>query len=768
MNRVLQVIREMHRRSIWQVLGIYLVGSWLGYQVILGLTDGLGLPNWVPGLAVVLFLVGLPVVLATAFVQEGLPRGAGSTLDPTLFPEHDVVAATRAAGDADVATAGSRLQRLMTWRRSMGAGVIAFACLALVTTGFLSTRALGIGPAASLLAAGVITEAERVVITDFESVGGDTTLARLVTEAFRVDFARSTLVRPVDPTAVREVLRLMGRTDLPRLDAELGREIALRDGVHLVITGEITSAAGTHVLTARLMSAETGEVLAAHRETARGDDQLIGAIDKLSRALRERTGESLRTLRRTEPLAQVTTPSLEALRKFTDARRAAGWQADPGRSRQLLEEAVALDSGFAAAHLALATNYSNAYNPERALAAAAAAERFQERLSAADRIRLRAQVHNIRNEYSAAAAAWEQHVALTPNSVMALNNLAMAYVGMQDYERALQYFERAARADSTRPLPYANVGEALVMLGRIEEGQRAFQRAAAIAPSPWSVVGAAAAPYAAGDWAAGDSALRALMNDPATPRNTVLRATRFLSASLEVRGQLAEASRLANAAASAQGSAQAERQAMQSRFWAEVWIHQRPERARALLPELLRVLHPTQPQDSVWAFLESSLACGMVGDVACARSYLTRAGRDGELPPWAEIDALLAQGALAFAEGNHAVALRRFRAATDGRSCPSCEQMLVGRVFEEMGQPDSAIVAYERYLGAPSVDRILWDQPRGATIERLARLYEQRGDRTRALHTWAALLDLWDRADAELQPRVAEARRRVMILQPDR
>lgn len=38
-------IHEIHRRSLWQVLGVYLLGSWFGYEVVLALTDGVGLPS---------------------------------------------------------------------------------------------------------------------------------------------------------------------------------------------------------------------------------------------------------------------------------------------------------------------------------------------------------------------------------------------------------------------------------------------------------------------------------------------------------------------------------------------------------------------------------------------------------------------------------------------------------------------------------------------------------------------------------------------------
>src|SRR5256886_8950694 len=55
--------------------------------------------------------------------------------------------------------------------------------------------------------------------------------------------------------------------------------------------------------------------LTAVRETADDDRALIGAIDRLSRKLRERIGESLTTIRANQPLEKVTTGSLEADRK---------------------------------------------------------------------------------------------------------------------------------------------------------------------------------------------------------------------------------------------------------------------------------------------------------------------------------------------------------------------------------------------------------------------------------------------------------------------
>ncbi|HEX6250563.1 MAG TPA: hypothetical protein VFZ56_03925 [Gemmatimonadaceae bacterium] len=51
MNRIIELVLEAHRRSLWQVLGVYAVGSWIAYDVIFSLTEGLGLPDWEPSFA---------------------------------------------------------------------------------------------------------------------------------------------------------------------------------------------------------------------------------------------------------------------------------------------------------------------------------------------------------------------------------------------------------------------------------------------------------------------------------------------------------------------------------------------------------------------------------------------------------------------------------------------------------------------------------------------------------------------------------------------
>src|SRR5690606_27600439 len=158
MDVIRSIIHEAHRRSLWQVLSIYLVGSWIGYEVVQGLTEGLGLPGWVPGFAVVLFVIGLPIVLATAFVQEGLPgaRGTGSStagtdalegLGITLIDGESGEDTTHREGRGSREMADSRPARphfLFTWQRAILGGIVAFLLLGITASGYVGLHQAGI------------------------------------------------------------------------------------------------------------------------------------------------------------------------------------------------------------------------------------------------------------------------------------------------------------------------------------------------------------------------------------------------------------------------------------------------------------------------------------------------------------------------------------------------------------------------------------------------------------------------------------------------
>ncbi|HEX9754209.1 MAG TPA: serine/threonine-protein kinase, partial [Gemmatimonadales bacterium] len=285
-----------------------------------------GLPDWVLFAAAALLVAGLPVMLLASRHERR------QALAPTT-------------GMAITPPAGV-LGRLKTLRGAVVGGVVAFIALALGAAGFMTLRALGVGPFATLVSAGVLKERDQLVLADFENRTTDSTLGQSVTEALRIDLARSPVLRLLENADVDAALRRMERNPDADLTPAVAREVAEREGAAAVVTGEISTLGAGFVLAARLVAVGDGSTLLAERETAADATELIAAVDRLSRKLREGIGESLRSIRAGERLEEVTTSSLEALRKYTQAEQAAD-RAQYQQSVTLLEEALRLDSTFA-------------------------------------------------------------------------------------------------------------------------------------------------------------------------------------------------------------------------------------------------------------------------------------------------------------------------------------------------------------------------------------------------------------------------------------
>jgi hypothetical protein len=139
----------------------------------------LGLPSWVLPVAALLMLVGLPIMLITAQRER-----------------------ERLHGTAETGLRGLR-DRLFTWRGALGGGVLALAGLAVAAGGFMTLRAMGVGPFATLVSSGVLAERDKLVLADFTNRTTDSTLGASITEAFRIDLTQSPVLRVAEGTKSR-------------------------------------------------------------------------------------------------------------------------------------------------------------------------------------------------------------------------------------------------------------------------------------------------------------------------------------------------------------------------------------------------------------------------------------------------------------------------------------------------------------------------------------------------------------------------------------
>ncbi len=739
--------------SLWSAAFVGVVGAaWLAMRL-------LPVPNWTLSAAMLVMLAGLPVLAVTAWLHR-----PARPIAPVPS-----VSSTTAVG---------RLQAIarphFTWRRAAYGGAVAVGALVLLAGAWAGSRTLGIGPAASLRAQGRLGPADRVFIADFDAPANDTGLGPVVTDLLRTEVGRSESIPLVSPNERTATLAAMGLAPSARVDRALAREFSQRAGAKAFLTGSVNAVGDAYVVRSTLAATESGEVLAEFRENARSSDDIIDAVDRVGRSVRDRLGASLQEIRAAPPLFWSVTPSLLAARLYTEGvTKAEG--GDQTAALPILERAVQVDTQFAMAYRRLASYYANLGNPERAVWAVARSFRLREKLPPVEQ-RLVEGTYYWREvadfDMDKSIAAWEAALELDPRHGVALNNLAVALRWRRDFERALQTLRTALQYDTTSTFAPVGILPVMWATGRKDEArQHVANNLTRWLPGTAALVVATARLASAG--LAVDSAaaiIEAGLREELRGGAGVRAGLHFSLARMQRaqgRLRLAEQSvaqwRTLNPAADTVARIPP---SVVNRALVLAWDRERPAEAKALLDSIVAAHPPNDAGPLAYRWLELAQTYALAGDPARARALVTtyeQRSSDGQKRA-AQQPLNVTRGHIAVAEKRYAEAISAYRNADVGE-CTICALAPLAHAYDLAGNADSAIAVLERYLAANYYPRAnVDDMYLAASYKRLGELYDARGEAEKAASYYARFVDLWKNADPEQQPKVRAVRARLAQL----
>lgn len=751
-----RLIREIHRRSLWQVLAIFLASGWAVLQVLDTFIDQGLLPAWTFKAGLVLLLLGLPVVLATAFVQEGLPGGSA---EPDQREGHYTtgVSPAHAAGARSVERSTTP-HRLFTWRNAILGGVSAFALLGVGSGGWMAMRVLGVGPVGTLAAQGVLTRGAEVVLADFDS-GDEAELGDVVTRTLRIDLMQSRMVRVLDRVQLNAPLERMQVEPGARITNDVAAQLAEREGYAAIITGDVARAGSGYVLTASIRAGDGFVPVAGFRETARNDDELIVAIERLSRKIRDKAGESLRTVQGGASLAQVTTASLPALRDYTrgEALQAAG---DFNASIAHFERAVALDSSFAMAHRKIAATLSNLQTrrPDVVRAYRRAYE-LRHRLPDLEReLAIGDYMQAVAGDAPAAVAAYERALAIDSTRIDLRNNLGNmhTYLGrhadaVRQYEAILQVLPDAIAYNNLAVARF-DMGDLAGALAVVDSGMNVLPNwKAGLWPQVMFFVGRQ-------QFAAADSASRAY-EQAATSDFDRLRSAEIRHLLLVYQGRLRAAQRLLDDPLFADDPTRAVRNAAAELMRGDT---------SAAVARVQQALGAPDAYADTYAPAEALYVLTQAGAGAEASAALAAwraAVPDDELGIEGRILRQLGTAGTQRARRDYDGALRTLedlrRRWPYSRGRTNIE---IAQIYDDTGNPDVAIEWYEKAMDAYDDNALYTPSTVTRALRRLGELYDAQGNDTKAIEYYARFVELWKDADPELQPLVRRAQQRLQAL----
>ncbi len=331
-------------------------------------------------------------------------------------------------------------------------------------------------------------ERDWIVIADFENLTGDDVFDHSLDMALSVSLSQSQYVNVFPRRRAEQAITRMKLKDVDRIDETTGREIAVREGVRILVVPTISGVGDNYALTGAIQDTETGENLRMEMVRADGKDEVLDALDDLANKIREDLGEAKRSISlKSKPLKKVTTSSLEALKRYSMGFEKQQ-QGQFEESRRHYGYAVENDSEFAMALGALGMVEYLHFDRVKGLDYFNRAIEYADQITEPEAYSLRA-AHAIavEEDYEKAAQIYSMAAEEYPDASTYHNNLGAVYGLLGRHQDAADEYKEAIRAEPTLMIAYNGlVTEYMIHLGRVDLALEWSRRQMAYQPeSSW-------------------------------------------------------------------------------------------------------------------------------------------------------------------------------------------------------------------------------------------------------------------------------------------
>jgi predicted Zn-dependent protease len=352
-------------------------------------------------------------------------------------------------------------------RRGIRGIVIAAAVTVLV--------ALAVGSYFYLHRVPKLTDKDTIVLADFTNTTGDPVFDDALKQAASVQLAQSPLLNILPDQAVRDQLRLMGRSSSDRVTPEVAQDLCQRAQAKAVLAGSIAPLGSQYVIGLNVLNCQTGQSLAQEQVQAERKEDVLKALGEAATKLRGRLGESLSSIQKYDmPIRNVTTSSLEALKAFSLGTQMISEKGD-AEAIPLFNRAIELDPNFALAYTLLSESYSNQGEYQQAREARIRAFELRDGVSERERFGIVAGYYNDvlgdLDKANHALELWAQTYprASTPHLYLSNN---YSYMGL--YEKSLAEILENLRLEPAGGVEYGDLMGCYMNLNRLAEAKAVY------------------------------------------------------------------------------------------------------------------------------------------------------------------------------------------------------------------------------------------------------------------------------------------------------
>jgi len=359
-----------------------------------------------------------------------------------------------------------------------------------------------------------------VAVILFENETGDNSLDYLgeaIPNLLITNLEQSKYLSVMTWERMYDLLKVIGKENVKTIDKELAFEICQKDGIEAVVVGSFIKTGDMFAIDAKVLDVESKKLLQSYSTKGEGVVSILKEqIDQISKFVARGIGLSERKTKQTQSIAEVTTSSMDAYKYYLQARDAYDklYFDDVVKFAQ---QAITLDTTFAAVYLYQAMADGALNNILERNRDFEKAKSYSEKTSEKERFYIDAyyygyikkdtkkqltilkllakkypkekQVGFDLGNYYYKQGLYKQGIKflnkalqLDANYGAAMNLIAYCYIGLGNYERAIEYFKKYAMVAPNDANPFDSMADLYFRIGRINEATLNYQKALSIKP----------------------------------------------------------------------------------------------------------------------------------------------------------------------------------------------------------------------------------------------------------------------------------------------
>jgi len=316
-----------------------------------------------------------------------------------------------------------------------------------------------------------VPEKASIVLGEFVNRTGDPVFDDTIRQGLAIQLEQSPMFRVVAEEQIHDTLKMMGQVADAEFTPVVAREVCQRTNGAVFLHGSIALIGTQYDLALQAADCATGELLVSADGRATDKNHVLYAVNKVAAEMRGKLGESLSSVRRyNTPLAAATTPSLAALRCYTQGIQAQANQFDYKESISWFQKAIELDPNFAMAYWAAGEAYGDLGETNSAKEYLRKAFELRDPVSQREKWLIEGvYYYHVLGDLAKARRSFELLANLFPDTQVAHNSVADIAEMLGNYDLGLREYLAATRIPPQSSFLYRDVVNSYLALDRIDD-----------------------------------------------------------------------------------------------------------------------------------------------------------------------------------------------------------------------------------------------------------------------------------------------------------